>query len=92
MIFLLNQMHKLMRSCQWDCFLPSPRIVGSGRNGKHLPNKTEVREAPSTPGKQVINEEMVRQWHDNSDDEESVEIMTLEETAKIPKANLPNPF
>lgn len=73
-------------------FLPSPRIVGSGRNGKHLPNKTEVREAPSTPGKQVINEEMVRQWHDNSDDEESVEVMTLEETAKIPKANLPNPF
>lgn len=77
-------------------FLPSPRIVGSGRNGKHLPvsnNRSEVREEPpTTPGKQVINEEMVKQWHNTSDDEEEVEIMTLEETKKIPKVHLPNPF
>ncbi|KAI5967329.1 hypothetical protein CANMA_003149 [Candida margitis] len=79
-------------------FLPSPHIVGSGRNGKHLPvtNRTEVRETPSTPTKQVIDEDTVRQWHDNSDDndeeEEEVEVTTWEETQKIPKAKLPNPF
>ncbi|KAG5418120.1 hypothetical protein I9W82_004449 [Candida metapsilosis] len=71
-------------------FLPSPRIVGSGRNGKHLPAHKREAEVPTTPGKQVITEQMVRQWQES--DEEEVEVMTLEEAEKIPRVSLPNPF
>ncbi|KAI5968491.1 hypothetical protein KGF57_000185 [Candida theae] len=94
-----SSLHQSSEKLPMGLFLPSPRIVGSGRNGKHLPspaavNRNEIREpeAPMTPGKQVITEEMVKQWQESSDDEEGVEVTTWEQVEKIPKANLPNPF